>query len=810
MELIHCNNGLSQCITPLPMDASGKMSDYEFLCWVSAKINEIIKKIQDIQTQDETPIDVTTIGFINDGVTDNAKFVSNLVSGGYYYFPAGTYLFSQCKFPDNIKIINNGTFYETGMTPTNQYVLTFGKTTYIDTLRLRMSSGNANYRYGVSLSENSVIGTIALYSDGYVNSEGVHLNGNNIRIESIKSTGVSRVCTLGAYNDILPATGLTQDGLAFYSGCYVMHIYCDSVVQGVRIGRLNGGGIMDITAFGNENISISPQPGYNLLYISASKNIYVNQLILHNSLEHAVRIGGDDNGSEITEHIMFNQIYSEKAGGSALKINPGFNQVCNDIYVNSLYVKNNGLRDGTINRRSSSLRVSHATNVTVNNITSYSDSELVAQYPNSSEIDCIEINNVNNLYVNSVNTNYFLRSVVSFDENNDSTVGENGLSSLSQQHTDHVVIKNVYSSWSDGSYIYRAVNTEEAFDNVQIENCKVYANNVGTASSVDNLTGIIYLFSINNASNRSSSSLTIVSLSHDFASSNRFIGVPLDIDEAWNTGVLLNISNTGEITAGNYGAAITFLRNYSERPGVTLASVQNSTNYNDVALALLFPMVNASNGLTEILRFANDGVFPYTSNLISLGDVGKKFRNLYVYRVTSSVNNMEVSIGETNYTVTTAPSTSQGVPGWSTSIQDLFTYTWNQNGMFRDGSLFYNFKVITPTASTLPEGISFQSYRFYQINDMLYYYVRLIVNSGVEVDTMTLFTNVGNTVELIGNNVQVSTATVNKLTTFTFDMVTKFNSSGSMIFDNLYSTHTSFDQNVRLVSEGLIPLTLLP
>ena len=39
-----CNNGLHNCITPLPMDASGKMSDYEFLCWIQTNMTNLLKE----------------------------------------------------------------------------------------------------------------------------------------------------------------------------------------------------------------------------------------------------------------------------------------------------------------------------------------------------------------------------------------------------------------------------------------------------------------------------------------------------------------------------------------------------------------------------------------------------------------------------------------------------------------------------------------------------------------------------------------------------------------------------------------------
>lgn len=48
MRLINCNNGLSQCITPLPMDASGKMTDYEFLCWIQANMKNLLNEMGEL------------------------------------------------------------------------------------------------------------------------------------------------------------------------------------------------------------------------------------------------------------------------------------------------------------------------------------------------------------------------------------------------------------------------------------------------------------------------------------------------------------------------------------------------------------------------------------------------------------------------------------------------------------------------------------------------------------------------------------------------------------------------------------------
>lgn len=44
-----CKNGLFNCITPLPMDASGKMSDYEFLCWIQTNMRNLIQEVGEME-----------------------------------------------------------------------------------------------------------------------------------------------------------------------------------------------------------------------------------------------------------------------------------------------------------------------------------------------------------------------------------------------------------------------------------------------------------------------------------------------------------------------------------------------------------------------------------------------------------------------------------------------------------------------------------------------------------------------------------------------------------------------------------------
>ena len=95
-----CNNGLFNCITPLPMDASGKMSDYEFLCWIKNSINKIYENLPDKEVLDKimmlnmSYINAVVEGVDNTGQTSVSSTLNNLIinnPGRIIYIPSGLY-----------------------------------------------------------------------------------------------------------------------------------------------------------------------------------------------------------------------------------------------------------------------------------------------------------------------------------------------------------------------------------------------------------------------------------------------------------------------------------------------------------------------------------------------------------------------------------------------------------------------------------------------------------------------------------------------------------------------------------------------
>lgn len=158
-----CNNGLFNCITPLPMDASGKMSDYEFLCYVNSLMNTIYenqkKILQELETLElggnRVYLNVVENGIANDGVTDVTQDLQNLFNehkGETFYFPPGTYAISN-------------TLIVYGTNPAVSSIILDGAV-----IKAVQNINGAMIRYGTGSSEPTV----------YQNMNGYSIRGNGV------------------------------------------------------------------------------------------------------------------------------------------------------------------------------------------------------------------------------------------------------------------------------------------------------------------------------------------------------------------------------------------------------------------------------------------------------------------------------------------------------------------------------------------------------------------------------------------------------------------------------------------------------
>lgn len=158
-----CKNGLFNCITPLPMDASGKMSDYEFLCHVNSLMSTIYenqkKILQELEALElggnRVYLNVVENGIANDGVTDVTQDLQNLFNehkGETFYFPPGTYAISN-------------TLIVYGTNPAVSSIILDGAI-----IKAVQNINGAMIRYGTGSSEPTV----------YQNMNGYSIRGNGV------------------------------------------------------------------------------------------------------------------------------------------------------------------------------------------------------------------------------------------------------------------------------------------------------------------------------------------------------------------------------------------------------------------------------------------------------------------------------------------------------------------------------------------------------------------------------------------------------------------------------------------------------
>ena len=179
-----CNNGLFNCITPLPMDASGKMSDYEFLCWVSANIKKIWDCINNIPISCSKLVTPQMFGAVGDGITDDSRAFQKAINTGYDVY---------------IPTMNNEKYY-------------IGETLTMNTMRQRLIS------YGMAASNENMSnrGQIIFNSSLPI---GISVTALNVMIYGLSFTQSDTSAHNGTCISVTNV-GSIQDGDAIIKNCY--------------------------------------------------------------------------------------------------------------------------------------------------------------------------------------------------------------------------------------------------------------------------------------------------------------------------------------------------------------------------------------------------------------------------------------------------------------------------------------------------------------------------------------------------------------------------------------------------------------
>lgn len=388
-------------------------------------------------------VNVKDFGAVGDGVHDDTEAIqaaATNATGRILFFPSGKYKISQLDVPSDVDLAGSVQLVDAGVLGNDTHLVTLRAGCRADEMTITLDpAGNADvYRHGIKLGSRCKIGRLEVTAVSRINGEAMHASGNDIYVGFLYTSNVNRGGDIGAYQDIT-ASGKTADGFSHYKNITLGGYFLDGVVQGLRIGRASHCRVGDGIVIGlPDDVEKTPSNGYNGLYISASDNIVFGDVRIERSLEHGIRVGGDDRASEsffaVSHDIHFSKIISSKHGGAALKIAPGFKQACYNISVDQLVSIDSGLRPRSITRRESALRVSHCrgfhcgevisrlTDISVIG-TSIEDLDTGTSRTYEPDTDVVEITNAKNVMIDLLSADAFTRSLVSITEKNDVAVG---------------------------------------------------------------------------------------------------------------------------------------------------------------------------------------------------------------------------------------------------------------------------------------------------------------------------------------------------------------------------------------------------
>ena len=487
------------------------------------------------------------------------------------------------------------------------------------------------------------------------------MSGDNIFVNFIETHLVNRGGEIGAYLDVqATGTGLLDDNRSHYKNITLNGYLLDGVIQGFRIGRLAysklGSGIVNGLP---DDVSRTPSNGNNAIYITASNNIEIQNIVCDRILEHGIRIGGDDDGvgvnTFVTHDIAFGKIASSRHGGSALKIAPGYSQRAYNVTVEQLVSIDSGLRPRSVTRRCGALRVSHCSNFyigeTVSKITDVASigstvheidtGNDVVYYPDT---DIIELNNCDNTTINSLEADFFTRSLVSFNTENDMSASEIVDSSLTGNFK-NIFIINVLSV--DNNITVPVNGNSATFymaylngTNLNISNVYFANVNIDSPNFVDYFSNVAatnvsrFYVEANCYTNTKIQPAWVSFASIGFRDGISFVGASKapDLTKTIDSAVCFVPCAFDSNNGIGCGGLFTFGRRSGSRPAGAVCSYQyHATALGNAGLAFLTADgTTASDALT--LRWGidyNGNLHPFTTNVYNIGSGSYRVKDVY-------------------------------------------------------------------------------------------------------------------------------------------------------------------------------------
>lgn len=291
--------------------------------------------------------------------------------GGNIYLPSGFWYFDDITITSETNLSGMGVLFKRS----SEGQMTINGAFFADALRIH-SAGTTDSTFNyLEINSPATIGWLQMY--GYSQRSqtgGCVVTSGNIIIDRLTSINVAR-----------PLEFRPASGTAFRSNIVIGNYDIRNYIRGIRFERCNnvllGEGTMSVRWSG-----LTPnQPGQNGILIETCDNIQVGDTYIANSGEHAVRIGGAGNVS----NIRFGTITVKDSAGCALKSNVDTGWLATDCHVDSVHGYNVGEGNNEGNREV--VRLSKVADWTIGKISAFGGCTRALVL---ADVDGLEVNSV--------------------------------------------------------------------------------------------------------------------------------------------------------------------------------------------------------------------------------------------------------------------------------------------------------------------------------------------------------------------------------------------------------------------------------
>lgn len=342
-------------------------------------------------------------------------FIAKCVTNGYVadLSQTATYTCTQLTIPSGFRSVGVGAVFRADNTlngePEPRFIETAGNI-WMEALRISLPGSTSVKFNGLGGSlQDSWIGLLEVKADSRHQAGGINPSGSNWRIDRFVSDYVDYA---GGVNQA--RTGETLSEATDWS---IGSVSVTRYRLGLRIdksARLNVGGLTARIA----SSAATKDPGNNGLLLQGVNDARFGTVLVENSGEHGVRVGGSD---AVQKSLKFGTITTRRTGGCGFKINPNAFPVV-DVHVGYLDVEDNG--DNVTGGNAEAARMNDAQDVTIDVM------RLRAVTATYCQSWAIFINNVNGLRINSADLSGMRNGVIAWDPAMDSVSPGTGVSNI--------------------------------------------------------------------------------------------------------------------------------------------------------------------------------------------------------------------------------------------------------------------------------------------------------------------------------------------------------------------------------------------